>query len=84
MTTGLHSAEIILKGIVLHDIVLSADEQITYCIADDNNIYEIKDNTVITYNLIFLQLYKQKQKIIWYTVHIRRDNIVSLMQICIL
>ncbi|KOX70977.1 WD repeat-containing protein 65 [Melipona quadrifasciata] len=48
MTTGRRSAEIILKGIVLHDIALSADEQITYCIADDNNIYEIKDNTTET------------------------------------
>ncbi|XP_050451189.1 cilia- and flagella-associated protein 57 [Cataglyphis hispanica] len=47
MTTGMRSGEIILKGIILHDIALSSDTSFFYCIANDDYIREIKKNEVI-------------------------------------
>lgn len=46
MSTGTRSGEIILKGIVLHDIALSSDMSFIYCIAHDDLIREIKENEV--------------------------------------
>ncbi|XP_076234209.1 testes of unusual size [Calliopsis andreniformis] len=57
MSTGQRSAEIILRGINLNDIVLSADETISYCVANDSSIREIKDSTVREYNLPGLSMY---------------------------
>ncbi|XP_076282978.1 testes of unusual size [Lasioglossum baleicum] len=52
MSTGTRFAEIILKNRNLHDIALSADEQVAYCIGSDTIIREIKENTVTReYNL---------------------------------
>ncbi|KAM0726478.1 Cilia and flagella-associated protein 57 [Formica fusca] len=47
MTTGTRSSEIILKGIILHDIAFSSDTSFSYCIANDDHIREIKENVVI-------------------------------------
>lgn len=47
MSTGRRSAEIILRDHNLYDTVLSANELVSYCIADDSIIREIKDNVVI-------------------------------------
>ncbi|KOC64830.1 WD repeat-containing protein 65 [Habropoda laboriosa] len=57
MSTGRRCAEVILKNIILHDIALSADEQVVYCIANDNFIYEIKDNTVRQHNILVTDMY---------------------------
>lgn len=46
MITGTRSGETILKGITLHDIVLSADMSFSYCITHDDCISEIKANEV--------------------------------------
>lgn len=46
MTSGARSGEIILKNLDLRDIALSADASFSYCIARDDYIREIKDNTV--------------------------------------
>ncbi|XP_076166847.1 testes of unusual size isoform X2 [Ptiloglossa arizonensis] len=52
MSTGRRSAEIILRDHNLYDTVLSANELVSYCIADDSIIREIKDNVVVReYNL---------------------------------
>ncbi|XP_032681142.1 cilia- and flagella-associated protein 57-like [Odontomachus brunneus] len=47
MATGTRSGEVILKGLNLHDFALSSDASYTYCVAHDDRIREIKDNTVI-------------------------------------
>ncbi|CAL7949933.1 unnamed protein product [Xylocopa violacea] len=57
ISTGRRTSEIILKGINLYDIAVSADEQITYCIADDNTIREIKENTVRQYTVPVAKMY---------------------------
>jgi len=46
MTTGTRSGEVILKGMNLRDIALSADTTFIYCIASDNYIREIKEYEV--------------------------------------
>ncbi|KAL6265398.1 hypothetical protein P5V15_002195 [Pogonomyrmex californicus] len=46
MTSGTRSSEIILKGLDLRDIALSSDASFIYCIAHDDNIYEIKENEI--------------------------------------
>ncbi|KAK2582891.1 hypothetical protein KPH14_008965 [Odynerus spinipes] len=46
MTTGLRTAEIILRNINLYDVVLGADRSFVYCVANDNRIREIRENTV--------------------------------------
>ncbi|XP_016840844.1 cilia- and flagella-associated protein 57 [Nasonia vitripennis] len=56
MNTGLRSAEVVLKGMTLNGIVLSADGVTAYCISSDNRIHEIKENTVIrAYNMPGIQ-----------------------------
>ncbi|XP_053985715.1 cilia- and flagella-associated protein 57 [Hylaeus volcanicus] len=50
MSTGRRSAEIILRGLNIHDIALCADELISYCIVNDSFIYEIKDNVTREYS----------------------------------
>ncbi|XP_012224330.2 cilia- and flagella-associated protein 57 [Linepithema humile] len=47
MTTGARFGEIILKYVTLHDVVLSSDTTVTYCIANDEHIREIKESMVI-------------------------------------
>ncbi|XP_012285272.1 cilia- and flagella-associated protein 57 [Orussus abietinus] len=47
MSTGSRVAEVILKGIVLTDIVLTADAQTYYCLATDHAIREIKDGVIL-------------------------------------
>lgn len=46
MATGTRSGEVILKGLNLHDFALSSDMSYTYCVAHDDRIREIRDNTV--------------------------------------
>ncbi|XP_031833358.1 testes of unusual size [Nomia melanderi] len=46
INTGARTAEVILKNSSLHDIALSADEQVAYCIGDDSFVREIKENAV--------------------------------------
>lgn len=46
MTTGARSSEVILKGVALRGIALSADTTFAYCIAHDDRIREIKENAV--------------------------------------
>nr|XP_012150129.1 PREDICTED: cilia- and flagella-associated protein 57 [Megachile rotundata] len=58
MSTGRRSAEIILRGLKLHDIAFSVDELVSYCITDDNLIREIKDSAVVRqYNLPDANMY---------------------------
>ncbi|XP_043499423.1 cilia- and flagella-associated protein 57-like [Polistes fuscatus] len=47
MSSGQRTAEIILKNIILYDIVLAADQSYIYCIANDNRIREIREDTVV-------------------------------------
>ncbi|KYN15284.1 PREDICTED: cilia- and flagella-associated protein 57 [Trachymyrmex cornetzi] len=47
MTTGTRSSEFIWKNIVLHDIVLSSDASFIYCITQDDQIREIKENEIV-------------------------------------
>ncbi|XP_033323342.1 testes of unusual size [Megalopta genalis] len=52
MNTGTRFAELIIKNIDLHDIAISIDEQIAYCIGNDSLIRETKENMVTReYNL---------------------------------
>ncbi|CAK9808395.1 Cilia- and flagella-associated protein 57 [Anthophora plagiata] len=57
MSTGRRSSEIIFKKVILHDIALSADEQVTYGIANDSHIYEMKDNTIRQHKIPFEEVY---------------------------
>ncbi|KAG5320575.1 CFA57 protein, partial [Acromyrmex heyeri] len=47
MTTGTRSSEFILKTVVLHDIALSSDASFIYCIAQDDQIREIKESEIV-------------------------------------
>ncbi|KAG5321315.1 CFA57 protein, partial [Pseudoatta argentina] len=47
MTTGTRSSEFILKTVVLHDITLSSDASFIYCIAQDDQIREIKESEIV-------------------------------------
>ncbi|KAL0105366.1 hypothetical protein PUN28_016788 [Cardiocondyla obscurior] len=46
MTTGERSGEFIWRGVALGDIALSSDASFVYCIAHDDYIREIKENTI--------------------------------------
>ncbi|XP_035724749.1 cilia- and flagella-associated protein 57-like [Vespa mandarinia] len=48
INTGQRTAEIILKNIILYDIAIAADESFLYCIANDNRIRKIKNDTVVS------------------------------------
>lgn len=82
MTTGLRVAEVFLRNIILYDIAFSADEQYTYCIANDSALYDIKDSTVIFYS-ISLQSCQNLQKPLSHAVYIRYDNTLFQKHTCI-
>ncbi|EGI57209.1 WD repeat-containing protein 65, partial [Acromyrmex echinatior] len=47
MTSGTRTSEFILKTVVLHDIALSSDASFIYCIAQDDQIREIKESEIV-------------------------------------
>ncbi|XP_043683652.1 cilia- and flagella-associated protein 57 [Vespula pensylvanica] len=46
INSGQRTAEIILRNIILYDIVIAADQSFLYCIANDNRIRDIRNDTV--------------------------------------
>ncbi|KAL2735709.1 cilia- and flagella-associated protein 57 [Vespula squamosa] len=48
INSGQRTAEIILRNIILHDIAIGADQSFLYCIANDNRIRKIKNDTVVS------------------------------------
>lgn len=47
MSSGRRSSEVIVKGVVLNSVALTADGSTVYCVGNDSRIREIRENAVI-------------------------------------